>query len=100
MQISSRDLHGVLIERDVADEVLDERRMGSSGADAYGHREPVAALHRVGRNDFRRMFCIVIGVDPAELGRELLVLAVGSIYRRYIQSKKHEKRGPKRYGRN
>src|SRR5206468_12369932 len=71
-------LSAVRGERDVADEVLGERRMDAAGADRDGDLEPLSALHLVRRLDLRRVLLVVRAADLPELRRELLGLTLGA----------------------
>src|SRR6476620_7108084 len=74
MQIGSRDLNRILVECDIADEVLLQRRMLAPLADADRHVEPLPPLDRIGSHDLRRVLGVEAGVGLAELRRELLGL--------------------------
>src|SRR6266508_397410 len=93
MQIDARDLHGVLVQRDVANEVLGERGVVlSSAVHAHGHRKPFAALDRFRSDDLRRMFLIVARVDLAKFRRELLRLLARGVHSRNAEAQQKEKR--------
>src|SRR5882672_1316586 len=93
MEVDARDLHGVLVKRDVANEVLGKRRVLSSGAHAHRHRKPFAALDRSWSDDLRRVLGVLASVDLAELRRELFRLLTRSMHTRNAgaqQKEKHE----------
>src|SRR6266545_3676055 len=94
MEIDARNLHGVLVERDVADEVLGERGVVlSSAVHAHCHRKPFAALDRIWSDNLRRMFLVVGRVYLAELRRELLRLLTRSMHTRNAEAQQKEKHG-------
>src|SRR2546425_9398036 len=78
VQVDAGDLGAVLVERDVADEMLGERRVYTAGADRDGDLEPLSALHLVRRLDLRRVLLVVRAADLPELRRELLGLTLGA----------------------
>src|SRR2546428_2428539 len=49
VQVDARDLGAILVERDVADEVLPQRREDGAGAHRDRYLEPLPPLHRVRR---------------------------------------------------
>src|SRR5262245_33756138 len=78
VQIDARDLRAVLVEGDVAHEVLGERRMDAAGADRDGDLEPLPPLDLVRSLDLRRVLLVVRAADLPELRRELLRLTLGA----------------------
>src|ERR1700687_5742079 len=91
VEVRTRDLHGVLVKRNVADEMLGQRGMLSSGADAYRDVEPFTALDGVRRDDLRRVLCIVARMDTLKFRRELLRLLTGGVDPRNTRAEKKEK---------
>ena len=74
MQVRTGDFDGVLVQRDVADRMLGERRMLRAGAHGDRHGEPFPPLHRVGSDERRRVLRVVTAVQLAKLRCELLCL--------------------------
>src|SRR5439155_1160808 len=74
MEIDARDLRAVLVERDVADEVLGKRRVRGPGAHRHGDLEPLAPLDRVRRLDLGCVLLVVRAAELAVLRRERLGL--------------------------
>src|SRR5262249_7945329 len=69
------DLRAVDVQRDVTHEVLSQRRMLAAGSHRDGHVEPLAALHRVGSHDLRRVLRVHRAAELLVLRSELLLLS-------------------------
>src|SRR5437868_15290605 len=93
MEVRTRDLHRIFVKRDVADEMLGERGMLSSNADAHRDIEPFTALDRVRRDDLRRVLWILARMDLAKFRRELLRLLTGSVRARNARAEAKEQHG-------
>src|SRR5215510_14940030 len=75
VKINSRDLCGINVQSDIADEVLGERRMLAAAPDRDCDIKPLASFDGIRSNDFRRVLGIERFARLLELRSELFCLS-------------------------